>query len=128
MRMGLLAILTAAMAVTISVEAGSGNVGRGQLYYNGAIVRTLVPPSNLPHPGTDDFYAVVDGADGQLGVAAEAPGDPGYNGGAWAFHEVVWNVPPYLLTSEADVLDAEMLGDVTVTRITANDFRCPIQP
>jgi len=41
---------------------------------------------------------------------------------------VTWNVVPYLLTSEAAVLDAETAGDVTVTRVPEMDFRCPIQP
>jgi len=36
-------------------------------------------------------------------------------------------VAPYLLTSEAAVLAAYMAGDVTVTRVPANDFLCPIQ-
>jgi hypothetical protein len=56
-----------------------------------------------------------------------APGDKGYHGGDWAFYSVTWNVAPYLLTSEAAVLAAEASGDVTVTRIPANDFKCPIQ-
>jgi len=41
---------------------------------------------------------------------------------------VSWNVTPYLLTSEAAVLAADAAGDVTVTRVPANDFKCPIQP
>jgi hypothetical protein len=37
-------------------------------------------------------------------------------------------VTPYLLTSEAAVLAAAAAGDVTVTRVPGNDFKCPIQP
>ena len=65
---------------------------------------------------------------GQLAVAAVAPGDPNYHGGQWAFHHVEWNVEPYLLTSEDEVLAAWSDGDVTVTRVPGNDFKCPIQP
>ena len=36
-------------------------------------------------------------------------------------------VTPYLLTSEAAVLAAGMAGDVTIDRVAANDFKCPIQ-
>jgi hypothetical protein len=41
---------------------------------------------------------------------------------------VTWNVTAYLLTSEAGVLDAADAGDVTITRVPGNDFKCPIQP
>jgi hypothetical protein len=101
----------------------------GQLYYDGEVVRTIVPPATMSKPGRDNFYVVLEGgADGQLGIAAVAPGDTNYHGGKWAFHSVIWNVDPYLLTSEADVLAAETVGDVTITRVPAMDFKCPIQP
>lgn len=101
----------------------------GQLYYDGEVVRTIVPPATMSKPGRDNFYVVLEGgADGQLGIAAVAPGDTNYHGGKWAFHSVIWEVDPYLLTSEADVLAAETVGDVTITRVPAMDFKCPIQP
>jgi hypothetical protein len=101
----------------------------GCCYYNGAIVRTVVPPAATPEEGTDNFYAFPDrAAAGQKGVVAVAPGAPNYHGGHWKFFAVTFNVTPYLLTSEAAVLAAEDAGDVTVTRVMANDFKCPIQP
>ena len=101
----------------------------GQLYYDGEVVRTIVPPATMSKPGRDNFYVVLEGgAEGQLGIAAVAPGDTNYHGGKWAFHLVTWNDEPYLLTSEADVLAAEAAGDVVVTRVPAMDFKCPIQP
>lgn len=100
----------------------------GCCYYNDAIVRTVVPPAATPQEGIDNFYAFPDGAAaGQKGVVAVAPGAPNYHGGHWKFFAVTFNVTPYLLTSEAAVLAAEAAGDVTVTRVTANDFKCPIQ-
>ena len=95
-------------------------------YYNGAVVRTVVPPAAFPNEGRDNFYAVM----GQeiFGVVGVAPGAPGYHGGHWKFHSVTWNVAPYLLTSEAAILAAQSSGDVTVTRVPENDFLCPIQP
>jgi hypothetical protein len=93
------------------------------------MVRTVVPPASNPQRGRDNFYAFPSGgAAGQKGVVAVAPGDRDYHGGHWAFHAVTFNVTPYLLTSEAAVLAAAAAGDVSVARVPANDFKCPIQP
>ena len=101
----------------------------GCCYYNGEMVRTVVPPAATPQEGTDNFYGFPGAAaPGQLGVVGVIPGVRGYHGGHWKFHAVTWNVTPYLLTSEAAVLAADAAGDVTVTRVPANDFKCPIQP
>ena len=100
----------------------------GCCFYEGQVVRTVVPPAQSPKPGIDNFYGFPSGAaEGQLGVVAVAPGDTDYHGGHWKFHAVVWNVTPYLLTSEADVLDAAAAGDVTIIRDPSMDFKCPIQ-
>ena len=115
-------------------SVGSGNTPpfvfpSGCCFYNGSVVRTVVPPAATPQEGIDPFYAFPGGgAAGQKGVVGVAPGARGYHGGHWAFHAVAWNVTPYLLTSEAAVLAAASAGDVTVTRLPANDFKCPIQP
>ncbi len=100
----------------------------GCCFYQGTVVRTVVPPAATPDEGRDNFYAVMGGVAGQKAVVGVAPGDTNYHGGDWAFHSVTWNVAPYLLTSEAAVLVAAAAGDVTITRIPANDFKCPIQP
>jgi hypothetical protein len=100
----------------------------GCCYLDGVVVRTVVPPAAVPDAGRDNFYAVMGGVAEQKGVVAVGPGSAGYHGGDWAFHAVTWNVAPYLLTSEAAVLAAAAAGDVTITRIPDNDFKCPIQP
>ena len=100
----------------------------GCCFYQGTVVRTVVPPAAAPNDGRDNFYAVMGGVAGQKAVVGVAPGDTNYHGGDWAFHSVTWNVAPYLLTSEAAVLVAAAAGDLTITRIPANDFKCPIQP
>jgi len=120
-------ILCAVLVLGI-VAMAAAKPGFGSLYHNGSVVRTVVPPAAMPQAGTDNLYVVMGGADGQLPVAAVAPGDAGYRGGKWAFHKVTWNTSPYLLTSEADVLAADSSGDVTIERVPANDFKCPIQP
>lgn len=101
----------------------------GCCFYAGGVVSTIVPPAASPRMGRDAFYAFPSAAAAdQKGVVGVVPGDDGYHGGHWAFHAVTFNVTPYLLTSEAAVQAAEAAGDVTVTRIAANDFRCPIKP
>jgi len=101
----------------------------GCCYYQGQVVRTVVPPAASPQEGRDNFYGFPGAAAaGQKGVVGVAPGDTDYHGGQWKFFAVTWNVTPYLLTSEAAVLAAAAAGHVTVTRVPANDFKCPIQP
>src|SRR4029453_11151431 len=57
-------------------------------YYNGQLVRTVVPPAAFPNTGTDPFYAITNGVSGQKGVVAAAPGAAGYHGAARAFTAV----------------------------------------
>jgi hypothetical protein len=121
-------ILAAVCMVIFSLPAAAERPGFGELYYDGEIVRTVVPPAAMPKPGRDNFYVVVNGVEDQLGIAAVAPGDIDYHGGKWAFHSVMWTEDPYLLTSEADVLNAATVTDVIITRLPQNDFLCPIQP
>ena len=126
-------VLVLALAVlSVAAVATAARPGfvfpAGCCFYDGESVRTVVPPSAFPNQGTDPFYAVMGGASGQKPVVGLAPGDAGYNGGHWAFHSVTWNVTPYLLTSEEAIEAAEDAGHVTVTRVPASDFLCPIQP
>jgi hypothetical protein len=104
--------------------------GFGNLYYNGSIVRTVVPPAAFPNAGIDNFYKVTNGALGQLGIASVAPGADGYHGGHWKVFLVTFktNTTPVLLKSQAAVLAAQSAGKVTVTRNTSADFLCPVQP
>ena len=104
--------------------------GFGNLYYNGTIVRTVVPPAAFPNEGRDNFYKVTNGAAAQLGIASVAPGADGYHGGHWKVFTVTFNegAAPVLLKSQAEVLAAQTAGSVTVTRDGAADFLCPVQP
>jgi hypothetical protein len=122
------AVLGIAVLLVTVMPASAARPGFGFLYYNDQVVRTIVPPAASPQSGRDALYRVVNGVTGQLGIAAVAPGDTNYHGGWWAVYTVTFNVDPYLLTSEADVLAAEAAGDVIVTRVINADFRCPIQP
>lgn len=122
------AVVGIAVLLVTVMPASAARLTFGYLYYNDEIVRTIVPPAAIPESGRDALYSVVNGVSEQLGIAAVAPGDTNYHGGWWAVHTVTFNVAPYLLTSEDDVLDAQATGDVTLVRVTDADFRCPIQP
>jgi len=120
------------LGTALSAFADSSNaaVGFGTLFYNGGTIHTVVVPAAFPNSGTDPFFKVTNGAAGQLGIAGVAPGSADYHGGAWAVNLVTFNsgVTPYLLTGAQAVQTAASAGDVTVTRVPAADFRCPVQP
>lgn len=125
-----IAIFTAALLTLVTAQALQAQPQFGELYYDGGVVRTVIPPAAAPKQGRDPIYPITNGVDGQLPVAGVAPGDKGYHGGKWAVNLVMWNMgtEPYLLTSAQMVLDAEEWGYVTITRVRDADFKCPIQP
>lgn len=124
--------LVGAAVTGILVVAGSAptlaSAGKGSLFLHGAMVGTVVPPATVPSgSGRDPFYAVTNGAAGQLGIAGVGPGDAGaYHGGDWQFFAVTFIATPYLLTSGEAVMAAEARGDVTVVRVPDKDFLCPV--
>ena len=128
--LGLLSIALYVLVVPAHATSTSAEVGFGHLFYNDNIVRTVVTPVAIPNQGTDNFYKVTNGAAGQLGIAGVAPGADGYHGGHWKVFTVTFNegATPFLLKSQAEVLAAQATGSVTVTRVGAADFRCPVQP
>lgn len=129
MRKLLAALVMGALLVGLAGPA-SAKTTKSLLYHDGDIVRTVVNPAPIPQGGTDPFYSVTNGVEGQLGIAGVAPGDGPYHGGSWAVNTVTFDegVAPYLLTSDEAVFAAEAAGDLTVTRVPEADFRCPIQP
>lgn len=132
-RRATLAVLSCLVAAPLAVAATPAHADSstptgasfGRLYHDGTIVRTVVTPTSMPGRGVDAIYPVVDGVSGQLAVTAAAPGD-NYHGGRWAVHVVTWNSTPYLLTSDEAVLAAADAGHVTITRMPAADFVCPV--
>lgn len=121
--MFVLVVTVLGVAIMPTMTEAAGPPVFTELYYNGDVVRTVVPPAAMPKPGTENFYAIPD----QRPVVETAPGDKKYRGGKWAFHSVMWIATPYLLTSEDMVLMAKMAGDITVTRVEEMDFKCPVQ-
>ena len=113
--------------IAASAAPAIASVGRGSLFLHGGVVGTVVPPSSVPDgSGRDPFYAVANGAPGQLGIAGVGPGDAGYHGGDWEFFSVTFTTAPYLLRSGEAVMAAEASGDVIVLRVPGKDFLCPV--
>jgi hypothetical protein len=107
----------------------AATTGKGQLFHDGSVVGTVVTPAPVSAgTGSDPFFKVTNGTEGQLGIAGVAPGDGPYHGGDWQVYLVTFKsgVTPYLLTSDEAVAAAEAAGDVTVTRTPGADFRCPV--
>src|SRR5579863_6940811 len=104
-------VVTAITGSALLVAAGpaSATVGTGVLFHDGETIHTVVVPAPVPGGGTDPFYAVINGAVGQHGIAGVAPGDGAYHGGAWEVFAVTFNpgVTPYLLTSDDAVFAAQ---------------------
>src|SRR3989454_11257035 len=72
----------------------------GCCYYQGRIVRTVVPPASDPQAGIDNFYGFPAGATaGQKGVVGVAPRAGGYHGGDWKLLAGTLHAAPYPLTS-----------------------------
>jgi len=119
-----------ALIMLAAAQSVQAQPGFGELFYNGGVVRTVVPPAAMPMRGRDNIYPIANGVEGQLPVAAVAPGDRNYHGGKWAVHSVMWlsEATPFLLTSEDEVLAAYRDGYVAITRVLEADFKCPIQP
>lgn len=131
-RMAVTAMIVAGLLSAVGSSAALGaEPGFGQLWLNGQIVGTVVPPAEVaPGSGLDPFYKVTNGVGQEQrgGIAGVGPGEPGYHGGDWQVWIVTFKpgITPYLLTSGSAVATAAMKGDVTVVRDGAKDFRCPI--
>ena len=131
-RMAVTAMIVAGLLSAVGSSAALGaEPGFGQLWLNGQIVGTVVPPAEVaPGSGVDPFYKVTNGVgmEQRGGIAGVGPGEPGYHGGDWQLWLVTFKpgVTPYLLTSASAVTTAAAKGDIAVVRDGAHDFRCPI--
>ncbi|TMK98903.1 MAG: hypothetical protein E6G34_05185 [Actinobacteria bacterium] len=128
MRLSLTALVVTTAALAAAAPA-TATTSKGKLFHDGSVVGTVVTPAPVPSgTGSDPFYKVTNGAEGQLGIAGVAPGDGPYHGGDWQVYLVTFKsgVSPHLLTSDDAVFTAEALGEVTVTRAPEADFRCPV--
>ena len=125
------AITALAMLTSSTAFAGKKNdngAGFGALYYNDEIRGTVATVTSMPGRGVDVIYVVTNGQEGQLGVTTVAPGDPNYHGGRWKVYVVTWqsDAPVPMFTSAAAVEASIESGDLSVMRMPAADFVCPV--
>lgn len=116
--------LTGALVIGSVAPTFAAEPIKTTIWLDGQQVRTILPPASTPKAGKDAFYRVP----GTGGVAADGPGDKGYHGGKWAVYDVAFtggDVVP--LTSEEAILQAEDDELVTIVRVAADDFKCPIR-
>jgi len=127
MRRALLLLATVGV-LTLAVAAPVGAKEFGTIYAEGEAYRTFGTPSRVdPGTGTDPIIAFTNFNQG--GVAEFAPGD-GSHGGRWMVYLATWVDPgdAHLLTDFDDVIALVNSGDITLQRMPAADFRCPILP
>ncbi len=127
MRRALLTLpLIAALSLIVAAPVGARSFGT--VYAEGAAFRTFGTPARVdPGTGTDPIIAFSNFDQG--GVAKYAPGQ-GSHGGRWQVWVATWAGvgDAHLLTDFDDVMALVGAGEITLQRMPAADFRCPILP
>lgn len=124
----LLLTLSALAALSLAAAGPASAREFGQIWAEGDSYRTFGNAARVdPGTGTDPIIAFSNFEQG--GVAAYAPGK-GSHGGRWMVYVATWVDPEdaYLLTDFDDVMALVDAGDITLQRMEAADFRCPILP
>ena len=131
MRRRIIASLGAAtLLAAVSTTALAGGPPGPAFYVDGDLYRTVGTPTDFSTTGAPEhsfdtvyqFFGVI------TNVASSAPGDRDFNGGRWMVIGATWNVAPYPLYSEEEVLAAEAAGDITLTDDPIKWFECPVIP
>jgi len=131
MRRRILASLgTAALLAAFASTALAGGPPGPAFYVDGELYRTVGTPTDFSGTGAPEhsFDTVYQFFGVNTNVASSAPGDRDYNGGRWMVIGATWNVTPYPLLSEAEVLAAADAGDITLTDEPIRWFECPVIP
>ncbi|MGH3464331.1 MAG: hypothetical protein ACRDP9_22915 [Kribbellaceae bacterium] len=123
---GLVASLAGAAAPFAAADSGTATAGFGLLYHGGDIVRTVVTPTSTPGKGVDPIFAFSSGVAGQLSVTTVAPGGPGYHGGRLGRLRRQLEHHPVPADLRRGIATANAAGEITLTRMPAADFVCPV--
>jgi hypothetical protein len=131
MRRRILATLGAAtLLAAISSTALAGGPPGVAFYVDGELYRTVGTPTDFSGTGApaSSFDTVYQFFGTITNVASSAPGDRDFNGGRWMVIGATWNVAPYQLHSEEEVLAAAAAGDITLSDGPIRLFECPVIP
>jgi hypothetical protein len=126
-----LTVAVASAAMLVSVLASSvaaGGPPKLSFYIDDVRYRTVGTPTDFTNTGApaftyDTIYAL---GNGLANVATAKPGDTDFNGGRWAVYAVTWNVTPWQMTNDAQVLAAALAGDITISADPVKLFFCNV--
>jgi hypothetical protein len=137
----LLALLIA--VVTVPAVAAQGVSGPA-FYVDGMLYRTVGTPTDFSHTGAPahSFNTIYELHGLQPNVATAAPGHPGYKGGRWMVHSLVFAngsyaaalADPAVDMNTNDVIDSDEEVLAAIANSYATDagvirmFECPVIP
>jgi len=85
------AAIVAAVALAVAATASAGVTGPS-FYVDRVLYRTVGTPTDFSSTGAPaSSFQTIYGLAGQRNVATAAPGDPGFRGGRWQVHAIVYN-------------------------------------
>lgn len=118
------------LVAALSSTAFAGGPPGPAFYVDHQLYRTVGTPSDFSNTGAPDHsYDTVYQFFGTItNVASSKPGDRDFNGGRWMVIGATWNVDPYQLYSEEEVLAAAQAGDITLSDGPIKMFECPVIP
>ena len=92
MRRILIIAATALVAVAALAGGAAGGVTGPAFYVDGQLYRTVATPTDLSRTGAPahSFDTIYEFFGLQRNVATAAPGDPGFNGGRWMVHGLMF--------------------------------------
>jgi hypothetical protein len=123
------AIGSAAMLGSLLVSSvAAGGPPKLSFYIDDVRYRTVGTPTDFTNTGAPDFtYDVIYSlGNGLANVATAKPGDRDFNGGRWAVYAVTWNVAPWQMTNDTQVLAAALAGDITISTDPVKLFFCNV--
>src|SRR5207253_8342990 len=75
--------ILAAFALALPIgSVFAATPGFGNLYYNGMIVGTVIPPAAFPNTGIDNFYKVTNDVTAQFRITSDGPAPDSTHRGA----------------------------------------------
>ena len=126
-----LAVAIGSAAMLGSVLASSVAAGGPpslSFYIDDVRYRTVGTPTDFTNTGAPDFTydKIYSLGSGLANVADAKPGDRDFNGGRWAVYAVTWNVTPWQMTNDGEVLAAAQAGDISISADPVKLFFCNV--